>query len=51
MYSIHNNNIKCVESIIKLKGFELIHYIINLNVVSFYMIFKDFDYMFISMYC
>ena len=44
MYSSHNNNIKCI-------GFESFHYFINLNVVSSFMIFNGFDYMFLSMYC
>ena len=35
-------------SIIKCLGFELIHYAINLNIVSFSMIFIEFDYMFLS---
>ena len=36
-------NIKCI-------NFKSIHYAINLDVVSFFMIFSDFDYIFISMY-
>ena len=49
MYSCHNNNIKYVGSIIKCIDFESIHYTINLDVVSFFMIFSDFDYMFLWM--
>ena len=43
-YSSHNSNIKCTH-------FESFHYTINLDVVSSFMIFSDFDYMFLSMYC
>ena len=50
-YSSHNSNIKCVDSTIKCISFESFHYAINLNVVLFFMVFNDFDYMFISMYC
>ena len=51
MYSSHNNNIKCVGSTIKYVGFESIHYVINLDIVSSFMVFNDFDSMFLSMYC
>ena len=51
MYSIHNNNIKCLGSIIKCIGFELIHYVINLDVILSHMVFSDFDSMFLSIYC
>ena len=50
-YSSHNNNINCVESTIKCIGFKSFHYIINLDVISLFMVFSDFDYIFISMYC
>ena len=50
MYSSHNNNIKYVDLIIKYIGFKLFHYTINLNVVSSFMIFNDFDYIFLSIY-
>ena len=50
-YSSHNNNIKYVASIIKCIDFELIYYVINLNVVSYSIVFSDFDSIFISMYC
>ena len=50
MYSNHNNNIKYVDSNIKYICFKLIHYAINMDIVLFFMIFNDFDYMFISMY-
>ena len=49
-YYNHNINIKCVDSIIKYKYFESIHYIINLNVVSSFIIFNDFDYTFLFIY-
>ena len=51
MYSSHNNNIKCVGSTIKRVGFESINYAINLDIVSSFMVFNDFDSMFLSMYC
>ena len=51
MYSSHNNNIKCVGSIIKCIDFESFHYIIKLDVISSFMLFRDFNYMFLSMYC
>ena len=50
-YSSHNSNIKCGNSTIKCRSFELIHYAINLDVVSSYIIFSNFDYMFLSIYC
>ena len=34
--------------IIKLVGFDLIHYVINFNVVSSFIIFSEFDIMFLS---
>ena len=46
MYFYYNSNIKCVCSIIKYICFESIHYAINLDVVSFYIIFNDFDSIF-----
>ena len=30
---------------------EPIHYVINLNHVSSFKVFSDFDYMFLSIYC
>ena len=50
-YSSHNINIKCVDSIIKYIGFESFHYAINLNVVLSFVVFSDFESMFLSMYC
>ena len=50
-YSSHNSNIKCVDSTIKSLGFESFHYAINLDVVSSFVVFNDFDSMFLSMYC
>ena len=50
-YSSYNRNIKCVGSTIKCMGFELIHYTINLDVVSSFMVFRDFDSMFLPTYC
>ena len=50
-YYSHNNNIKYMGSTIKCIDFELIHYVINLDVVLSFMIFRDFDYIYLSMYC
>ena len=47
MYSSDNRTIKCVGLTIKCIGFELIHYTINLDVVSYFMIFNDFDSIFL----
>ena len=44
MYCSYNSNIKCV-------GFKPINYSINLDIVSSYMVFSDFDYIFLPMYC
>ena len=48
----NNNNIKCIDSIIKYIDFESCYYIINLNIILFFLdiIFNDFDYIFLSMY-
>ena len=48
-YYSHNINIKYVSSTIKCIDFESIDYA-NLDVVSSFMIFSDFDYMFLYMY-
>ena len=50
-YFSHNSNIKYICSIIKCISFESIYYVINLDVVSLFMVFSDFDFMFFSMYC
>ena len=50
-YFSHNNSIKCVDSTIKCIDFESIHYAINLDVVSSLMVFSDFDFLFLLMYC
>ena len=49
-YSIHNSNIKYVDSTIKYIDFESFYYVINLDVVLSFMVFNDFDYVFLSMY-
>ena len=49
-YYSHNSNFKCVDLTIKCISSELIDYAINLDVVSSYVVFSDFDYMFLSMY-
>ena len=51
IYSSHDGNIKCVNSTIKFISFESIHYAINMSVVSSIMVLRDFDFMFLSMYC
>ena len=51
MYYSYNNNIICVDSTIKCIDFELFYYVINLNVISSYIIFSDLDSMFLSIYC
>ena len=49
-YSSHNSNTKYVGSIINDISFELIHYAINLDIDLFFIIFSDFDFIFLSMY-
>ena len=44
MYYSHNSNIKCICSTIKCICFELVHYAINMYVVSSFMVFNDFDF-------
>ena len=44
-YFSNNRNIKYVGSTIKCIGFELIHHAINLNVIPFSMVFRDFNFM------
>ena len=48
MYYKHNNNIKYIDSIIKCIGFEPIHYT---DIVLSFIVFNDFDSLFISTYC
>ena len=48
MYFSYNSNIKYVNSIINCICFESIHYTINLDVILFFIIFSDFDYMFLD---
>ena len=50
-YFSNDSNIKCVSSIIKFIDFESIQYVINLDVVSSSMVFNDFDFMFLSIFC
>ena len=50
MYASHNNNIKYVYSTIKYINFWLIHYAINLYIVSSFIIFSDFDLIFFFIY-
>ena len=51
IYYIHNSNIKSEDLMIKYIGFKSFHYAINLDVVSSFMVFNDFDSIFLSMYC
>ena len=46
-----SSNIKCVDSIIKCINFKSIHCTINLYVILLFMVFSEFDYMFILIYC
>ena len=50
MYSSNNSNNKYVGSTIDCVGFKPIHYTIDLDIVSSFMVFNDFDFTFISMY-
>ena len=50
-YFSHNDNIKSVGSTIKYINFEPIHYTINLDVVSSFIVFMNFNYIFLSMSC
>ena len=45
-YYSYNNNIKCVDSTIKY-NFKSSHYAINLNIVSFFFVYSDFDSIFL----
>ena len=51
MYFYHNSNIECVGSTIKYIYFKSIYYVINLNVILLFIIFSDFDSIFLYMYC
>ena len=51
MYYSHNSNIKYIDSTIKCIGFESIHYVINFDVISSFVVFNDFNSVFSSMYC
>ena len=42
---------KHIQTTIKCIGFELIHYAINVDDVSSFMVFSEFDYMFLIIYC
>ena len=48
-YSYNNNNIY-VDLTIKCIDFQSFHYAINMDVISSFVDFSDFDYMFLSMY-
>ena len=51
MYSSHNSNIKYVDFTIKYIGFKSFHYAINLDIVSSFVVFSDFDSLFLLIYC
>ena len=44
---LYTSNFKYIGLTIKYINFELIHYIINLNIVLSFMIFNNFDYIFL----
>ena len=46
-YYSHNSNIKYVNLTIKCIDFESFYYAINLNVVSSFIVFSHFDFMFL----
>ena len=46
-----SSNINCVRLTIKCISFESIHYTIYMYIISSFMIFSEFYYMFVSMYC
>ena len=48
MYYNYNSNIKCIDSTIKYIGFESFYYVINLDVVSPFIVFSGFDFIFLS---
>ena len=50
MYYIYNSNIKYIDLFIKYIIFELINYIINTNAISFFIVFIDFDSIFLLIY-
>ena len=50
IYSSHNSNIKCINSTTKYIDFESFHYVIKLDVVSSFIVFSRFNFMFLSMY-
>ena len=50
MYFNHNSNIKCIGSIIKYIVFKSIYHTINLNIVSSFIVFSNFDFLFSLMY-
>ena len=50
MYSSHNNNIKYIGSTIKFIYFEPIDYTINFDVILSFMVFSNFDSIFLFMY-
>ena len=37
--------------VVKYVDFESIHYVINLDIVSSFRVFNEFDYVFLSIYC
>ena len=49
-YTSHNYNIKCLDLTIKYISFDPIHYVINLDDISLFTVFSNFDSMFPSIY-
>ena len=50
MYSSYNSNVKYIDSTIKYKDFELFRYTINFDVVSLFIVFNNFNFIFLSIY-
>ena len=50
IYSSHNSNIKYINSTTKCIDFVLFYYVINLDVVSSFIVFSRFNSIFLSIY-
>ena len=50
MYFNHDSNNKYIGSTIKCISFGSINYDINLNIISYFMVFNDFNSIFLSIY-
>ena len=47
MYFSYNSNFKYIDSTIKYKGFDSINYIINLDIISSFILYNDFNFIFL----